>query len=201
MRLVAVPLARTRPSVNPISTFVAQRAANAAKVTQESKDPKAVPLSTRLLKKASAFWMDLGRTDQKSTFDWKRRTYVAGERLMDRIEYQEWALKAIDPALGPRLLHENTPESEKSQAKVCSSATCVHAGHALTSHILTLDGIGAIVSVCATDSASLPCLIPIAPAPPYISQESHGPSHASSLPALLGLRCGNAIHHSLCPCS
>ena len=65
-----------------------------------------------MLNKASAFWIDLGRTDQKSTFDWKRRTYVLGERLMDRIEYQEWALKGIDPAMGPHLMSGRAKDAE-----------------------------------------------------------------------------------------
>jgi len=68
-----------------------------------------------MLNKASSFWMDLGRTDQKSTFDWKRRTYVLGERLMDRIEYQEWALKGIDPAMGPHLISGKAPDAETQQ--------------------------------------------------------------------------------------
>ncbi|KAN0062289.1 hypothetical protein ACQY0O_005470 [Thecaphora frezii] len=112
MRLVAVPLARSRLGANPISTFVAQRSANAAdgavpRATgnaNNAKDQPRPPLSARLLQKASTFWIDLGRTDKKSTFDWKRRTFVTGERLMDRIEYQEWALKGIDPALDPKLV-------------------------------------------------------------------------------------------------
>ncbi|TKY90622.1 hypothetical protein EX895_000620 [Sporisorium graminicola] len=115
MRLIAVPLARARPTSHPISTFVAQtasraaeraaaEAAAAAKQNNGAANIAQPPFMTRMLNKASAFWIDLGRTDQTSTFDWKRRTYVVGERLMDRIEYQEWALKGIDPAMGPHLI-------------------------------------------------------------------------------------------------
>ncbi|SPO20959.1 uncharacterized protein UTRI_00436 [Ustilago trichophora] len=112
MRLIAVPLARARPASHPISTFVAQTAsraaekaaADAAAKQKDGSNQSKLPFTTRMLNKASAFWIDLGRTDQKSTFDWKRRTYVLGERLMDRIEYQEWALKGIDPAMGPHLM-------------------------------------------------------------------------------------------------
>ncbi|SPO20042.1 uncharacterized protein UTRI_00436_B [Ustilago trichophora] len=112
MRLIAVPLARARPTSHPISTFVAQTASRAAEKAaadaaakhKDGSNQSKLPFTTRMLNKASAFWIDLGRTDQKSTFDWKRRTYVLGERLMDRIEYQEWALKGIDPAMGPHLM-------------------------------------------------------------------------------------------------
>lgn len=121
MRLIAVPLARARPTSHPISTFVAQTASRAAEkaaaaAAANKKDgatPPQIPFATRMLNKASAFWMDLGRTDQTSTFDWKRRTYVLGERLMDRIEYQEWALKGIDPAMGPHLIRGQGVEAEK----------------------------------------------------------------------------------------
>lgn len=41
---------------------------------------------------------------------------MTGEKLMDRIEYQEWALKGIDPAMGPHLIRREpkVPESETS---------------------------------------------------------------------------------------
>ncbi|SNX81711.1 uncharacterized protein MEPE_00416 [Melanopsichium pennsylvanicum] len=119
MRLIAVPLARARPTSHPISTFVAQTAsraaekavADAATIHKDDAKQAQLPFTTRMLNKASAFWMDLGRTDQKSTLDWKRRTYVLGERLMDRIEYQEWALKGIDPALGPHLIRREAKDA------------------------------------------------------------------------------------------
>jgi hypothetical protein len=45
--------------------------------------------------------------------DWKRRTYKTGEKLMDRIEYEEWALKAVDPTLGPSLNPVKKSEGEE----------------------------------------------------------------------------------------
>ncbi|CAO1623209.1 unnamed protein product [Parajaminaea phylloscopi] len=104
MRLIAVPLARLRPGAQPVATFVAQR--SQAKIAQTADDAKP-PLSTRILTKTSNFWLSLGRDGQDgkklAIFDWKRKTYATGEKLMDRIEYEEWALKSIDPALGPSL--------------------------------------------------------------------------------------------------
>lgn len=76
------------------------------------------PLTTRLMNKASDFWIGLGREGQKSTFDWKRKTYNAGEKLMDRIEYEEWALKGVDPTLGPTL---NLQEVAKKRAEAKQS--------------------------------------------------------------------------------
>ena len=70
-------------------------------------------IATRLLNKASDFWIGLGKPGVKSTFDWKRRTYNGGEKLMDRIEYQEWSLKGIDPALGPSIRHPTGQEGKE----------------------------------------------------------------------------------------
>lgn len=144
MRLIAIPIARARAGVTPVSTFLAQRtpikpsftshqlanhenaaaagaspsSAKDVSTSTSSKSPtgtssaqsatasepeEQLPLTTRLMNRASAFWIDLGREDQKSTLDWKRRTYTLGEKLMDRIEYEEWALKGVDPTLGPSL--------------------------------------------------------------------------------------------------
>ncbi|PWN49828.1 hypothetical protein IE53DRAFT_374924 [Violaceomyces palustris] len=127
MRLIAVPLARARPGATPISTFIAQRSKrikpSSTKLSSdgegESQGKPVIPFTTRMLSKASNFWMDMGRADQKSTLDWKRRTYTLGEKLMDRIEYQEWALKGVDPALGPRLntLSQKSTDSDEGKSK------------------------------------------------------------------------------------
>lgn len=88
------------------------------------KEEKPPPLTTRLLNKASDFWIGLGREDQKSIFDWKRRTYNAGEKLMDRIEYEEWALKGVDPTLGPTLNHPQEKVAKKrAEAKQNQAAS------------------------------------------------------------------------------
>lgn len=41
---------------------------------------------------------------------------MTGERMMDRIPFEEWALKSIDPALAPRPLRQLL-ESDKGKAK------------------------------------------------------------------------------------
>lgn len=118
MRLVAIPLARLRPGAQPVATFVAQRLPSSTTTSRYSSHAK-LPLFTRLLARASDFWLGLGRDGQEpgkklAVFDWKRRTFAAGEKLMDRIEYEEWALKAIDPVFGPSLKHA-TPEQNQQQ--------------------------------------------------------------------------------------
>ncbi|CAO1622508.1 unnamed protein product [Sympodiomycopsis kandeliae] len=132
MRLIAIPLARVRPGAQPVSTFLAQRTPlpsaipatptpTATTGTSSSPSPsssdKQQPLSTRILTKASDFWLALGRDGEDgkklAVFDWKRKTYNLGEKLMDRIEYEEWALKAVDPSLGPDVKSVVTSAQDK----------------------------------------------------------------------------------------
>ncbi|PWN38272.1 uncharacterized protein FA14DRAFT_159916 [Meira miltonrushii] len=144
MRIIAIPLARARAGVTPVSTFLAQKTPikpsftshklaeaektkskassssikDAAKPSEEAKEP----LSKRIMSKASAFWVDLGREDQKSTFDWKRRTYTLGEKLMDQIEYEEWALKGVDPSIGPTLTHPKSAQKDNATESSAESS-------------------------------------------------------------------------------
>ncbi|PWN19715.1 hypothetical protein BCV69DRAFT_271634 [Microstroma glucosiphilum] len=144
MRLIAVPLARVRPSAHPVCTFLAQRSPRpqppiptpasatassspagpssspsspASSEASPSSSSAQTPLTTRILTKASDFWLSLGRDGQDgkkvAVLDWKRRTYKTGEKLMDRIEYEEWALKAVDPTLGPSLNPVKKSEGEE----------------------------------------------------------------------------------------
>lgn len=51
---------------------------------------------------------------------------TTGDRLMDRIEYEEWALKAIDPTLSPKPWSlrngtENREKSDKEKVRLCLS--------------------------------------------------------------------------------
>ncbi|CEH16433.1 Protein of unknown function DUF2343 [Ceraceosorus bombacis] len=139
MRLLAVPLARASPTASAVSTFVSAplppssgiaRNAAAAPVSAPGKgneeQSQQLPLATRLLNKASNYWLSLNEPGAKSTFDWKRRTYRAGESLMDRIEYEEWALKGVDPQAGPVL-------SEIRSKREATVATGVHSSRRLIS--------------------------------------------------------------------
>lgn len=46
-----------------------------------------------------------------------------GERFMDRIEYEEWALKAIDPALSPTPWSTPGTPKEGDDGKVSTRAS------------------------------------------------------------------------------
>ena len=127
MSLLAIPLARARLGSQPIVTYLARASQPTAvsssngpidaSSSSSAADAKKLPLTTRLLNRASNFWIDLGKPGVKSTLDWKRRTYETGEKLMDRIEYQEWGLKGIDPALGPSLQRRKDRREEQKQVE------------------------------------------------------------------------------------
>ncbi|KAF7422653.1 hypothetical protein PC9H_010809 [Pleurotus ostreatus] len=52
--------------------------------------------------KASNAWAKLGKAKEGS---WKVRVYQLGERFLDRIDFEELALKGIDPSFGPSIRH------------------------------------------------------------------------------------------------
>ncbi|WFD25963.1 hypothetical protein MNAN1_000936 [Malassezia nana] len=112
MRIIAVPLARNaNPARVPYLTYLAYTTAKGDRKTLSS-----LPLSQRIVIQASHAWSNLGRTDTRSLFDWKRRLFLFGESIMDRIEYEEWALKGIDQALGPSIrtlrARQRSPEAQ-----------------------------------------------------------------------------------------
>ncbi|KAI0322025.1 mitochondrial K+-H+ exchange-related-domain-containing protein [Amylostereum chailletii] len=52
--------------------------------------------------KASSTWASLGKAPENT---WKFKAFHYGERLIDRIEFEELALKGLDPSLGPTVAH------------------------------------------------------------------------------------------------
>jgi hypothetical protein len=55
---------------------------------------------TRALTKASDLWLGFGEKDKGT---WQRKVFERGEKLMDRIEYEEWALKSIHEDQGVKI--------------------------------------------------------------------------------------------------
>ncbi|KEI40199.1 uncharacterized protein L969DRAFT_86822 [Mixia osmundae IAM 14324] len=64
----------------------------------ETDAPKA-SLITRATNKGGELWSKLGKGPPDG---WKRTVFNTGEKLMDKIEYEEWALKQIDPEVAPK---------------------------------------------------------------------------------------------------
>ncbi|KAI0693232.1 mitochondrial K+-H+ exchange-related-domain-containing protein [Cytidiella melzeri] len=87
--------------------------------------------------KASGLWAGLGKAKEGS---WQRRTFVYGERLVDRIDFEELALKSLDPSLGPSLTRFG---HSKSDIKPEDSPTIplIYPGQILTSPLSHLQSL------------------------------------------------------------
>ncbi|RPD58008.1 hypothetical protein L226DRAFT_615005 [Lentinus tigrinus ALCF2SS1-7] len=57
-------------------------------------------LTNRAVAKALDVWAGFGKADEGS---WKRRAFLYGERIADRLDFEELALRSLDPSLGPKL--------------------------------------------------------------------------------------------------
>ncbi|KAI0044417.1 hypothetical protein FA95DRAFT_1562282 [Auriscalpium vulgare] len=60
--------------------------------------------------KAVASWADFGKAPETS---WKFKVFQYGERIVDRIDFEELALKGVDPSLGPRISHPKGPTEDE----------------------------------------------------------------------------------------
>lgn len=72
------------------------------------------PLYQRALDRASNEWIKLGKKKEGS---WMRWFFDKGEGLMDRIEYEEWSLKAIHEGQGIKI--DKASGKPVGDGKVC----------------------------------------------------------------------------------
>lgn len=92
LKLFALPLSKQLPTSTKQPIFYLH--AKKPTITSTAK----LSLATKATNKAADFWFKLGQAPDNS---WKRKAYTTGEKFMDRIEYEEWSLKAIDTELAP----------------------------------------------------------------------------------------------------
>ncbi|TFY70974.1 hypothetical protein EVG20_g2039 [Dentipellis fragilis] len=66
--------------------------------------------------KATQAWASFGKAPE---MNWKYKVYRYGERLVDRIDFEELALKGVDPSLGPHIsqLRRSTQDAKKEAEK------------------------------------------------------------------------------------
>ncbi|RPD77336.1 hypothetical protein L226DRAFT_532145 [Lentinus tigrinus ALCF2SS1-7] len=62
--------------------------------------------------KSSDLWAGLGKAKEGT---WKRRAFLYGERLVDRLDFEELALKSLDPSLGPKI-SDIVPHGQKAKS-------------------------------------------------------------------------------------
>ena len=116
-RILALPLARLPRSLRPANatTSSSRTPLLLFQVLQPDVSPEKgpPPVATRALRKASDTWMKLGDRPKDSWMYW---FYARGEGLMDRIEYEEWALKGVTEGQGLRIVKEGEKQ-EKIQVR------------------------------------------------------------------------------------
>ncbi|KAH9997915.1 mitochondrial K+-H+ exchange-related-domain-containing protein [Russula vinacea] len=62
--------------------------------------------------KASSVWAQFGKAPENS---WKFKIFTYGERLADRIDFEELALKGVDPSMGPKMSQPRSPNEEQKK--------------------------------------------------------------------------------------
>ncbi|KAG0704260.1 mitochondrial K+-H+ exchange-related-domain-containing protein [Suillus ampliporus] len=113
MRIIALPLARPKippdHGLRPHAVFNPNRMliyyhfdlsqGNSINRQDQSAIKRAVKWTST---KAADLWAGFGKAPEGS---WKLRIYELGERIVDRIDFEELALKGVDPSLGPSITH------------------------------------------------------------------------------------------------
>jgi hypothetical protein len=91
----------------------------------QAGDPKYLQYVNKGLEKAADQWVKLGEKKEGSVMRW---FYDKGESLMDRMDYEEWALKNVHEGQGVKIA--NTQKGEAQELiEVSTGVLCVHAGH------------------------------------------------------------------------
>ena len=88
LKLIALPLTKFKNNQQFITLLPKPPISNNNDVTLLSKS----------INKFESMWNNLSTNPDGH---WKKRTWAFGERLMDRVPYEEWALKGIDINHGP----------------------------------------------------------------------------------------------------
>ncbi|TFK26862.1 hypothetical protein FA15DRAFT_250927 [Coprinopsis marcescibilis] len=124
-RIIAIPLVRPDVKAKALTYYQFQLSSQKEKKTApttvtekpgvpESTEPTpkqrwALPeegVSTWVQTKAGNLWASFGKAEG----GWKLKVFQTGERLMDRLDFEELALKSVDPSLGPTIAHPTTNE-------------------------------------------------------------------------------------------
>lgn len=113
MRIITLPL--SRPKIPPDRGLKPHAVFNPNRMlifyhfdlsqgnSVNSQDQSAIKRAVKWVStKAADLWAGFGKAPEGS---WKLRTYELGERIVDRIDFEELALKGVDPSLGPSVTH------------------------------------------------------------------------------------------------
>ncbi|KAH9920453.1 mitochondrial K+-H+ exchange-related-domain-containing protein [Fomitopsis serialis] len=99
VRIIALPLAT--PSARK-SHGVVEHLTYYHFVTPPPMEGKTRNWAAWVQNKAADLWAGLGKAPEGN---WRRKSFLYGERLVDHLDFEELALKSFDTSLGPKLLH------------------------------------------------------------------------------------------------
>ncbi|KAG6840377.1 hypothetical protein C0991_007114 [Blastosporella zonata] len=115
LRIIAIPLTRPKIATRPngaasrILTYYQFQIGSPQKSTSPGDLENGKPRSRWIPEGGVVKWVTTKAADTWAGFGkakgWKLKVYQGGERLVDRLEFEELALKGIDPSLGPPITH------------------------------------------------------------------------------------------------
>ncbi|KAG8947569.1 hypothetical protein FRC04_010619 [Tulasnella sp. 424] len=133
MRLYALPIARQPTSIlrtgssnSPVASQLVYYYARMPKKSKLGADGQ--PEQPSLLQKGVDFTAKTWTAWGKAEGGWKLKVHNWGESVYERIDFEELALKAIDPTLGPKLKRN----SESSHAVSAELKKAVESGQGVT---------------------------------------------------------------------
>ncbi|QRW00669.1 potassium/hydrogen exchange-like protein [Ceratobasidium sp. AG-Ba] len=122
MRLIALPLTssanhlvRRSGNRHPLIYYHVQMPESKAHATEAEKPS----LFKRGQDKVAQMWIDWG----KASGGWKLKVHTYGEKLIDRIDFEELALASTDTSLGPKMSKLSAHESEGKRLSEKQSET------------------------------------------------------------------------------
>ncbi|KAF8582808.1 hypothetical protein K439DRAFT_1647417 [Ramaria rubella] len=115
MRIIALPLT-TRATNSRVSTNLLPLTYYHFQSPSHKLDDKGKQnIVKRATSKAAETWAGFGKAPDGN---WKRKVFVYGEKLIDRIDFEELSLQGIDPSLGPRTGKFGRGKTEKAEEKL-----------------------------------------------------------------------------------
>ncbi|KAI0269811.1 mitochondrial K+-H+ exchange-related-domain-containing protein [Gloeopeniophorella convolvens] len=85
--------------------------------------------------KASGIWAQFGKSPESS---WKFKVFSYGEKLVDRVDFEELALKGVDPSMGPNISHPRSPSEEQKKSALIPLVHPKFAGSSPLTHLNTI---------------------------------------------------------------
>ncbi|KAF8827797.1 hypothetical protein HHX47_DHR4000418 [Lentinula edodes] len=135
--------------------------------------------------KASNTWAGFGKAPEGN---WKLKVFRIGERLVDRLDYEELALKGVDPSMGPTILHldirgKGVEETDENKKVINSSnvayrasqylAALIKHGHVVSAPSLELDALyKKYTPKSLTSTSTRPAPLSHQPSSPHASSHS-----------------------------